>query len=122
MAIFLPSYKETRAFRRGKFNPVVVAENERVKVIEACFEPGQFIPMHQPDVDLTLVVLEGEGELFANGQEQRLAPGAVGFVPAGEPRGIKARSRLVLLHVVTPPPNEADHVQVASGLERGEWK
>lgn len=122
MAVFLPSYEQAAEFRRDKFNPVVIAENDRVKVIEACFEPGQFIPVHNPGVDLTLVVLEGAGTLIAEGQERQIAEGAVAFIPAGESRGIKAETRLVLLHVVTPPPNDQDHIQVAEGLKRGEWK
>lgn len=122
MAVFFESYEQAAAFRPEKFNPVVIAENERVKVIEACFEPGQFIPVHSPGVDLTLVVLEGTGALISDGQERRIGPGALAFIPAGTSRGIKAETRLVLLHVVTPPPNDADHVQVADGLKRGEWK
>jgi quercetin dioxygenase-like cupin family protein len=122
MAVFIESYEQTATFRAEKFNPVVVAENGRVKVIEACFEPGQFIPAHQPGVDLTLVVLEGTGTLLANGQEQHIGPGALAFIPAGEARGIKAETRLILLHVVTPPPTDADHVQVAAGLQKGAWK
>jgi quercetin dioxygenase-like cupin family protein len=122
MAVFLESYKQAAAFRPQKFNPVVIAENERVKVIEACFEPGQFIPVHQPGVDLTLVVLEGSGVLAAGGQEQRIGPGVLAFIPAGESRGLQADTRMVLLHVVTPPPNDADHVQVAEGLQKGAWK
>ncbi len=119
MAIFVNSYQQAAAFRHEHFNPVVIAQNERVKVIEACFEPGQFIPVHQPGVDLTLAVLEGTGSLVAGELEERIAPGTIAFVPAGEARGIKASTRLILLHVVTPPPTDADHVQVAAGLRRG---
>jgi quercetin dioxygenase-like cupin family protein len=76
-------------------------------VIEACFEPGQFIPVHQPSVDLTVIVLEGAGALVAGGREERIAPGAIAFIPAGEARGIRAETRLILMHVVTPPPTDA---------------
>lgn len=122
MATVVSSYKQIAAFQSERFNPVVMAENARGKVILACFEPGQFIPVHQPAVDLTLVVLEGEGVLVAGDQETPIAPGAMAFVPAGEKRGIKAETRLVLLHMVCPPPTEADHTQVAVGLKRGAWK
>lgn len=122
MAVLIESYKQTAAFRPEKFNPVVIALNERVKVIEACFEPGQFIPVHQPGVDLTLLVLEGNGALVADGREHRIAPGALAFIPAGEARGIKAETRLIVLHVVTPPPNDADHAQVVAGIAKGAWK
>lgn len=118
----LTSSQQAAAFRGERFDPVVIAGNERVKVILACFEPEQFIPVHQPGVDLTLCVLEGEGTLVAGEREEQIRPGVIAFIPAGEARGIKAATRLVLLHVVTPPPTDADHSQVAAGLERGDWK
>lgn len=115
-------YQNVQDFQPQKFNPVVVAENERVKVILACFEPGQFIPVHQPGVDLTVAVVEGSGTIHADGKEQAIGPGTLAFIPAGQARGIKATTRLVLLHVVSPPPTDTDHVQVMAGLKRGNWK
>jgi len=73
-------------------------------------------------VDLTLVVLEGQGQAVVGESEHPLTPGAVAFVPAGEARGVLAETRLVLLHVVTPPPTEADHAEVQAGLQRGRWR
>src|SRR5262245_16878898 len=122
MSIVLTSYHQEAAFGPQRFNPIVISENKRVKVILACFEPGQFIPVHQPEVDLTLTILEGEGLVVAGEQETRLGPGCLVFVPAGERRGIKAETRLVILHVVTPPPTAADHTQVMAGLQRGSWQ
>lgn len=122
MATLLSSYQQAVAFTEQRFNPVVLRENERVKVILACFEPGQFIPVHQPGVDLTLTILEGEGWVVAGEQEVRLGPGCLVFVPAGEARGIKAETRLVILHVVTPPPTFEDHTEVMAGLKRGSWR
>jgi quercetin dioxygenase-like cupin family protein len=122
MAIVLTSYQQAATFTGQRFNPVVLTENERVKVILACFEPGQFIPVHQPGVDLTLTILEGKALVVAGEQEARLGPGSLVFVPAGETRGIKAESRLVILHVVTPPPTFEDHTAVMTGLKRGSWR
>lgn len=122
MTIVLTSYQQAAAFIEQRFNPVVLTENERVKVVLACFEPGQFIPVHQPNVDLTLTILEGEALVAAGEQETRLGPGSLVFVPAGEARGIKAENRLVILHVVTPPPTFEDHTEVMAGLKRGSWR
>jgi quercetin dioxygenase-like cupin family protein len=110
------------SFRPGRFTPVPVAGNERARVMTVYFEPGQFIPVHRPGVDLSLVVLEGEGVMVADGREEPLERGTVAFVPAGEARGIKARTRLVAVTVVTPPPTEADHVEVVERLTRGEFR
>lgn len=104
MVTLLHSYQEAVTFRPERFNPLVLAENERAKVILACFEPGQFIPVHWPGVDLTLVVLEGEGRIVAGENETAVGPGATAFVSAGKACGIRAETRLVILHVVTPPP------------------
>ncbi len=116
------SYQSVVAFRPDRFTPVPVAENERARVLLVCLEPGQFIPVHRPGVDLTLVVLEGEGRLVTGDREGAARPGVIAFVPAGEARGLKATTRLVALTVVTPPPTDADHAEVVSALQRGEWQ
>lgn len=71
---------------------------------------------------MVLLVLEGEGRVVAGEQEEAAHPGATVFVPAGEMRGLKAQTRMVALHVVSPPPTEADHMEVAARLKQGEWR
>ncbi len=93
-----------------------------MKAVLTCFEPGQFIPVHRPGVDMLLLVLEGEGRLVAGDREEAARPGTAIFVPAGEARGLKAETRIVALHVVSPPPTESDHTEVASRLKQGEWR
>ncbi|MDP2603538.1 MAG: cupin domain-containing protein, partial [Deltaproteobacteria bacterium] len=122
MAVFFGRYQDAMNFRPERFNPIPLAGNSRVKVILACFEAGQFIPVHRPGVDLTLIILQGEGVLIAGEREERIGAGAIAFIPAGEERGLKAESRVVALHVVSPPPTDADHVEVMSKLQQGIWK
>ena len=122
MSAIITTSKSAAVFKPERFNPVVLAENQRVKVILVCLEPGQFIPVHSPQVDMALVILEGEGMLVAGEREEAVRPGAVAFVPAGESRGLKAQTRLLALHVVTPLPTQADHAGVAAGLAKGEWR
>jgi len=112
MSLFSSSYKPKVCFRPEGFNPVVLAETKNLKVILACFEAGQAIPVHAPNSDLTATVLEGAGSLTAGSEEHHLAPGAWAFVPAGEPRGIRAQTRLVCLLAVSPPPTGAEHAAV----------
>jgi len=116
------SAREAASFRPERFNPVAVAESERARMLLVCFEPGQFIPVHRLGVDLALIVLEGEGLLVAGEREERVAAGSLGFIPAGESRGLTATTRLVAVTVVTPPPTEADHAEVAARLRRGEFR
>ncbi len=122
MSATVRSAREAASFRPERFNPVPVAENERARMLLVCFEPGQFIPVHRPGVDLSLVVLEGEGLLVADGHEETVTSGSVAFVPAGEARGLKATTRLVAVTVVTPPPTDADHAEVTARLRTGEFK
>ena len=52
-----------------------------MKAVLTCLEPGQFIPIHRPGVEMLLIVLEGEGELIAGEQRGAARPGTVVFVP-----------------------------------------
>jgi len=115
-------YRMAVQYDPAQFNPIVLAQSEQSKTILACFEPGQFIPGHAPAVELMLAVLEGEERLVARTEEARIGPGAIVVVPAGEARGVRAEIRLGALHVVTPPPTEADHAEVRAGLQRGQWR
>ena len=79
------------------------------------------IPVHAPAVDMCLVVLEGQGEVVAGPRREAIGPGSIVIVAAGQDRGIKATTRLVAVHLVSPPPTEQDHSAVMAGLQRGEW-
>lgn len=57
MAKVIQAYTEVVALAADQFNAVTLAQNERAKNILACFKPGQFIPVHAPGVDLSLVIL-----------------------------------------------------------------
>ncbi|HEY6959265.1 MAG TPA: cupin domain-containing protein [Candidatus Limnocylindria bacterium] len=123
MAALVNDYRDRVQFGPERFTPVPLGESARTKALLVCLEPGQFIPIHDPNVDVTFVVLEGTGTIVAGAQEAAVGPGAVSFVPAGEPRGLRSdRDRLVALHVVTPPPTAADHTKVMAGLARGSWR
>jgi quercetin dioxygenase-like cupin family protein len=122
MAVYLKSCRESASFRPEKFNPVVLAGSPHMKTVLTCLEPGQFIPVHRPGVDMLLVVLEGEGRVVAGDREEPAQPGTTMFVPAGEARGLRADTRLLALHVVSPPPTDADHVEIAARLKAGTWK
>jgi quercetin dioxygenase-like cupin family protein len=122
MAAILQSYQDAIAFRPERFHPVLVASGAHMKAVLTCLEPGQFIPVHRPGVDMLLIVLEGEGQVVAGDRQEPVRPGAVIFAAAGEARGVKAETRLVALHVVSPPPTEKDHVEVMARLQQGEWR
>lgn len=122
VATVLASYRQAINFNAERFNPVIIAENERARTMLACFEAGQFIPVHRPGVDLTLTILEGRGVLAAGDSELPFEPGTTAVIAAGDARGLKAETRTVALFVVTPPPTAADHTEVMAGLRRGSWR
>ncbi len=120
--LVVQDYRTAAQFRPERFNPIALGETERVRIVLTCFEPGQFIPVHSPGVDMVLVVLEGDGQAVAGDQEVAIGPGAIVLVPAGQARGIKATSRLVAAHIVAPPPTEQDHKEVQARLAAGVWR
>jgi quercetin dioxygenase-like cupin family protein len=120
--LILTDYRDASRFSAERFTPVPLAETERVRAVLTCFEPGQYIPVHEPAVDMALIVLEGEGQVVAGDQETLVGPGAIVLVPAGQARGIKASTRLVAAHLVAPPPGEQDHARVRAGLQQGRWR
>ena len=117
----LSDYRAYTRFAAERFSPVPLAQTDGLKVVLTCFEAGQFIPVHAPGVDMVLVILEGVGTVVAGQTECSVSPGSIVVVPAGESRGVKASTRLVAVHVVSPPPAESDHAAVQEGLKRGTW-
>ncbi|MEK7468665.1 MAG: DUF2249 domain-containing protein [Planctomycetota bacterium] len=118
--VFRPA--DRAQYRPEKFNPLVLAQTPRMKVVLACFEPGQFIPVHSPGIDLALYVIEGRGTCQVGPEERAVQAGDLVWVPAGEKRGIRAETRMSVLHMVAPPPTDADHSEVHTGIARGTWK
>jgi len=121
-ARFEPHYDDVGRFAPEAFTATPVGRGEHLQAMVVCFEPGQFIPVHAPRLDLALVVLEGEGELAMDGRTVPLAPGAVAFIPGGGTRGIRATTRLKAFQVVGPPPMPGDHEGVQAGLAKGVWR
>ncbi|NNM84765.1 MAG: cupin [Phycisphaerales bacterium] len=119
--MILGNIKNLSNFRRDHYNAVALGGSGNCKVMLVCLEAGQFIPVHQPGIDLCLIVLEGRGMLYDGQTEQMGEPGDLLYARAGESRGIMADSRLVALAIVTPPPGPQDHEQVEQMLTQGRW-
>jgi len=110
------------AFQSGKFNARAIFENAEGKVVLAYFEPGQFIPVHTPDANVALVVMEGEGTVVAGSEKRAVARGDVVVVPRGERRGVLAKTRLIVVHVVSPLPGPHDHDELKVKLQQGRFE
>jgi quercetin dioxygenase-like cupin family protein/hemerythrin-like domain-containing protein len=106
--------RELARFGRDGVTTKALLEHPHVRALLVALEPGQEIPMHAPAVELVVTVADGIGEIRLGDSITPLRAGDVAVVPAGETRGIRARSaRLVLIAVLTPPPSEADHAPAA---------
>lgn len=116
---YISDYQKEKEYQAGRFNPKVIFENERQKVILGYFKAGQFIPAHTPGVDLVLYIIEGQGEVLAGKDRFPVEAGKLIVVPAGLRRGILAQTDMTILHVVSPPPTAQDHGQVKAGLQKG---
>jgi len=54
------------------------------------FEPGRHSGLHSDDVEETIYVADGEGEIFISGRQERLEAGGFRFVPVGVQHDIYA--------------------------------
>ena len=113
--------KELKSLDDAKFVPKAVYQSQGMKVILAYFKEGQFIPVHAPEVELVLCVLEGQAEIVAGEERVTVGRDDIIIVPKGEKRGVKALSELTVLHVVSPPPSDLDHKEVHSRLAQGKF-
>ena len=112
---------ELKSLDDNKFTPKPVYQTAEMKVVLAYFRPGQFIPVHAPQVDVVLCILEGEAEVVAGDDLVTAKKNDLIIVPKGHKRGVKALSELTLLHVVQPPPEEKDHNEVHRKLAEGKF-
>jgi quercetin dioxygenase-like cupin family protein len=111
-----------KSFDEKKFNPKAVYQSDQIRVILAYFKKGQFIPVHTPNIDVILCILDGEAEVVAGEERIRTKVNDLIIVPKGVKRGIQALTDLTVLHVVQPPPSEEDHKEVHQRLMLGKFE
>lgn len=112
---------ELKSLDDNRFTPKPVYQSDDMKVVLAYFKTGQFIPVHAPQVDVVLCILEGEAEVVAGDQRITAKKNDLIIVPKGHKRGVKALSEMTLLHVVQPPPGAEDHGTVHQKLAEGKF-
>lgn len=113
-----------RSYKDDRFSAQEVFRSETSKAVCGYFEPGQFIPVHAPDSDVTIVVQSGSGIVRDGEDTHDVSPGTVVSVPAGQNRGVRADDdeRLEAVLVTAPPPTDAEHDPVRRGLKHGEFE
>jgi quercetin dioxygenase-like cupin family protein len=113
-----------RTFDDEQFVAREVFRSDRTKVVCGFFEPGQFIPVHAPDSDVTVAVQSVTGLVREGDTDHRVEPGDVVAIEAGTKRGVKADdgAQLEALLVTAPPPTDAEHHPVRRGIREGEFE
>jgi quercetin dioxygenase-like cupin family protein len=114
--------QDLKSFDEKKFNPKAIYQSDQIRVILAYFKKGQFIPVHTPNIDVILCILEGEAEVVAGEERVETKANDVVIVPKGVKRGVKALTDLTVLHVVQPPPSEEDHKEVHQKMALGRFE
>ena len=120
--VVITSFEKERTYDEHAFSPIPIYSNNEYRVILVYFKAGQFIPVHKPSIDLVFLVQSGTGEAVAGGMRQEVKPGDIIIIPRGQSRGIKAYTDMEALHLVSPPPNDSDHEEVAKKLRSGRFE
>ena len=103
--------KRIELFKESGFNDLalqkfLVHDSPYFKVLNFNFKAGQELPVHSHDIEgqLSIVVLEGDGEFLAkDGQSLPAAPGDVLISDISEPHGVRANSDMRVLVTIAPP-------------------
>ena len=97
---------EANHFDEKTFKRLLVHDSPYFKILNLNFRAGQELPIHSHDIEgqLSLVILEGEGEFL--GKDGATLPAKTGDVlisDISEPHGLRARTDLRLLVTIAPP-------------------
>ncbi len=103
--------KKMELFKEGTFGEksfkrLLVHDSPYFKIINFNFKPGQELPVHSHDIEgqLSIVVLEGEGEFLAEGGATIPAKtGDILISEISEPHGVRATTDMRVLVTIAPP-------------------
>ena len=93
-------------FSEKAFKSLLVHDSPYFKILNFNFKAGQELPVHSHEIEgqLSLVVLEGEGDFL--GKDDSTVPAKTGDVlisEIAEPHGVRAKTDLRLLVTIAPP-------------------
>lgn len=97
--------KEKEVFKadRGFAN---LMDEKYMQINQICLEPGQQVPQHNANSNVTLTVGRGEGTFHIGNEISKMGPGKLLLVPFQSPMSIKneSKERLVFLVFKAPHP------------------
>jgi quercetin dioxygenase-like cupin family protein len=102
--------KKTNLFEENDFNDLhmsrlLVHDSPYFKILNFNFKPGQELPIHSHDVEgqLSITVIEGEGEFLGKDTSIPAGTGDVLISEISEPHGIRAKTDMRVLVTIAPP-------------------
>jgi len=102
--------KKINLFEEGGFSEkamkkFLVHDSPYFKILNFNFKAGQQLPIHSHDIEgqLSILVLEGEGEFLAQDGTLPAKPGDVLVCDISVPHGIRADTDMRTLVTIAPP-------------------
>jgi quercetin dioxygenase-like cupin family protein len=100
--------KEKEVFKKEERGFANLIDEKYLQINQVCLEPGQQVPHHNANSNVTLTVVYGEGTFQVGNEISNMRPGTLLRVPFQSPMSIKneSKGRLTFLVIKTPNPGE----------------
>jgi quercetin dioxygenase-like cupin family protein len=100
--------KEKEVFKKEERGFANLVDEHYLQMNQVCLEPGQQVPHHNANSNVTLMVVHGEGTFQIGDEATKMRPGKLLRVPFQSPMSIKneSKGRLAFLVIKTPHPSE----------------
>lgn len=100
--------KEKEVFKKEDRGFANLVDEKYLQINQVCLEPGQEVPHHDANSNVTLMVVHGEGTFRVGNEVVRMGPGRLLRVPFHSPMSIKneSRDRVAFLVIKAPYPNQ----------------
>jgi len=96
---------ETNEFSPISMRSFVLHDSPYFKIINFNLGAGQLFPVHSHQIEgqLSIVVLEGEGEFLTDNSAIPAKVGEMLVADISEPHGVKAKTNMRILVTIAPP-------------------
>jgi len=100
--------KEKEVFKKEDRGFANLIDEKYLQINQVCLEPGQQVPHHNANSNVTLTVVYGEGTFQVGGEIAKMGPGKLLRVPFQSPMSIKneSKERLAFWVIKAPHPSE----------------
>ena len=100
--------KEKEVFKKEDRGFANLIDEKYLQINQVCLEPGQQVPHHNANSNVTLTVVYGDGTFQVGSEVTKMGPGMLLRVPFQSPMSIKneSKERLAFLVIKAPHPSE----------------